>query len=82
MKLMTKKQAQFFLSIVLVLIVILFAVFNMEIITVNFLFAQVKLPLIILIIATFIIGAIVSYLFSFNGKKRLNQLKIHQTKIP
>ncbi|GKQ42764.1 hypothetical protein RD055328_06870 [Companilactobacillus sp. RD055328] len=69
MKLMTKKQAKFFLSIVLVLIVVLFSIFNMETITVNFLFAKLQVPLIILIIVTFILGAIASYLFSFSNKK-------------
>lgn len=68
MKLMTKKQAKFFLSIVLVLIVVLFSIFNMEDITVSFLFAEVKIPLIILIIVTFILGAVASYLFSIGNK--------------
>ncbi|MGR3741865.1 LapA family protein [Companilactobacillus sp. DQM5] len=75
---MTKKQAKFFLSILLILIVVIFSVMNTEAVTINFLFTKVNLPLIILIIVTFILGAITSYLFSFGNKN----IKKEDKKIP
>lgn len=62
-----KKQFKFFISIFLVLVVIIFSILNTETIKINFLFKQVHMPLIILIISTFIIGAISSALFTIGS---------------
>lgn len=72
-----KKQVKFFISIFLILVVIIFSILNTEVVKINFLFKQVHMPLIILIISTFIIGAISSALFTIgskgNSKKETNK---------
>lgn len=63
-----KKQVKFFIAIFLILIVVIFSILNTAPIEINFLFKQVQMPLIILIISTFIIGAISSALFTIGSK--------------
>ena len=74
-----KKKISFYLMIVLVVIFVLFAVTNAQDTVVNFLFAQVKLPLVIVLIASVLIGALIASLFFYfrsrADKKEIKTLK-------
>lgn len=59
-----KKNWKVIVGLVLVLIIIIFAMLNMEKATINFGFVQVNQPLIILIVASTLIGALIVALFS------------------
>lgn len=59
-----KKNWKIIISLILALIVIVFAMLNMETATINFGFAQVKQPLIILIVSSTLIGALIVALLS------------------
>ncbi|WP_261805806.1 LapA family protein [Lapidilactobacillus luobeiensis] len=62
-----KKQTSFIIGLVLALIVVVFAVLNVEPTVINFGFAKVKLPLIIILILALIVGALIALLLSTTG---------------
>ena len=74
-----KKNWKIIVGLILALIVIVFAMLNMEVATINFGFVQVKQPLIILIVASTLLGAIIVALFSsatlFNRNREIKSLK-------
>lgn len=70
-----KNQWRLVVGIILVLIIALFAILNVEAVPVNFGFAKVEWPLIMIILGSLFIGAIVTVLVSTSAnmqtKKRL-----------
>ncbi|MQS74823.1 lipopolysaccharide assembly protein LapA domain-containing protein [Companilactobacillus halodurans] len=74
------KQSKFVIGLVIVLIVVIFAVLNVDPVAVSFGFTRVKLPLIILIIVSLLLGALVTLLLAGTGKKKDNDLNRHAKK--
>ncbi|MBB1100044.1 LapA family protein [Limosilactobacillus sp. WF-MT5-A] len=71
-----KKQSTTIASIVILIIIAIFALLNTATVVVNFFGAQVKMPLVLLIFICLLIGAIIIYLLSFsNHLKTSRQLK-------
>ena len=64
------KQTRFVIGVVIALIVVIFAVLNVNPVTVSFGFTRVKLPLIILIIVSLLLGALITLLLASTGKKK------------
>ncbi|WP_119326821.1 lipopolysaccharide assembly protein LapA domain-containing protein [Companilactobacillus musae] len=77
---MNGKQSRFVIGLVIALIVVIFAVLNVNPVTVSFGFTRVKLPLIILIIVTLLLGAIITMLLASTGKKKNDDLSRHAQK--
>lgn len=65
-----KKQSTTIISIVLLIIVALFAVANTAQVKVNLLFTSFRSPLILLILSCFLLGALIIYLFSFSSHRK------------
>lgn len=76
-----KRNGRLLLVFVLIFVVGLFAAFNSQGVAVNFLFAQVSAPLILIIIGSAFIGAVIATLVATNvmwqQKRRLKALE-HQ----
>ena len=71
-----KKQSTTIASIVILIIIAIFALLNTATVVVNFFGAQVKMPLVLLIFICLLIGAIIIYLLSFSNHLKTNkQLK-------
>jgi uncharacterized integral membrane protein len=74
-----KKQSTTIISIILLIIIAIFAVLNTAAVQVNLLGAKVKVPLVLLILICLLIGALIIYLFSFSSHmkmtKELKELK-------
>ena len=71
-----KKQSTTIISIILLIIIAIFAVANTASVEVNLLFTRFRSPLILLILICFLIGALIIYLFSFsNHLKQDKELK-------
>ncbi|ALB28834.1 lipopolysaccharide assembly protein LapA domain-containing protein [Companilactobacillus heilongjiangensis] len=77
---MKGKQSRFVIGLVITLIVVIFAVLNVNPVTVSFGFTRVKLPLIILIIVTLLLGAVITMLLATTGKKKDDDLNRHAKK--
>lgn len=77
---MNGKQSRFVIGLIIALIVVIFAVLNVNPVAVNFGFIRVKLPLIILIIVTLLLGAVITMLLANTGKKDDNGLSRHAQK--
>ncbi|KRN96539.1 lipopolysaccharide assembly protein LapA domain-containing protein [Companilactobacillus kimchiensis] len=77
---MNGKQSRFVIGLIIALIVVIFAVLNVNPVTVSFGFTRVKLPLIILIIVTLLLGAIITMLLANTGKKDKGDLNRHAKK--
>ncbi|MCI1856634.1 MAG: lipopolysaccharide assembly protein LapA domain-containing protein [Sporolactobacillus sp.] len=67
-----KKQWNILILLIIVLLIVLFAIQNASNITVNYLFGSVRIPRVLLIIISILIGALLAGLASFF---RLRQLK-------
>ncbi|GEO46064.1 lipopolysaccharide assembly protein LapA domain-containing protein [Companilactobacillus kimchii] len=74
------KQSRFVIGLVIALIVVIFAVLNVDPVTVSFGFTRVKLPLIILIIVSLLLGALITLLLANTGNKKENKLNRHAQK--
>lgn len=59
-----RKQWNTVLLIVLILLVVLFAVMNVEPVAINFGFSTVSIPLVVVIIGTLLIGVIIAVIWS------------------
>lgn len=74
-----KKQSTTIASIVILIIIAIFALLNTATVVVNLFGAQVKMPLVLLIFICLLIGAIIIYLLSFSNhlktNKQLNELQ-------
>ena len=77
---MNGKQSRFVIGLIIALIVVIFAVLNVNPVTVSFGFTRVKLPLIILIIVTLLLGAIITMLLASTGKKKTDDFNRHAKK--
>ncbi|AKP03995.1 lipopolysaccharide assembly protein LapA domain-containing protein [Companilactobacillus pabuli] len=77
---MNGKQSRFVIGLVIALIVVIFAVLNVNPVTVSFGFTRVKLPLIILIIVSLLLGAVITMLLATSGKKKDDDLNRHAKK--
>lgn len=67
---MNSKQSRFVIGLVIALIVVIFAILNVNPVTVSFGFTRIKLPLIVLIIVTLLLGAIITLLLSSVGNNK------------
>lgn len=78
-----KKKLSLIGIILILLLVAIFSISNMQRVAVNFLVAEVKVPLVILIILSILVGVIIAMLFSasasFKHKKQIKNLN-HQVK--
>lgn len=74
-----KKQSTTIISIILLIIIAIFAVANTAPVEVNLLFTKFRSPLVLLIFICLLIGALIIYLFSFSSHlkqdKELKQLR-------
>lgn len=74
-----KKQWKVFLGFVLVLVIVIFALSNSQEVPVNFLIKKIYLSLVLVIIASALIGALVVFLTSgttlFQQRREIKQLK-------
>ena len=74
-----KKQGRLILVIVLLLIVVIFSWLNVRNVTVSFGFTKVTMPLVILLVLAFLIGAIIAASLSvstiMSQKKKINELE-------
>lgn len=74
-----KKQGRLILVIVLLLIVVIFSWLNVRNVTVSFGFTKVTMPLVILLVLAFLIGAIIAASLSVSTivsqKKKINELE-------
>lgn len=59
-----KKQTGFVLGLILALIVVIFAIMNVETIAINFGFSKVELPLILILLICLVLGALIAVLLS------------------
>ncbi|WP_125715176.1 LapA family protein [Companilactobacillus kedongensis] len=67
---MKSKQARFVIGLLIALVVVIFAILNVDPVTISFGFTRIKLPLIVLIIVTLLLGAIITMLLSNSGSKK------------
>lgn len=77
---MKGKQSRFVIGLVIALIVVIFAVLNVNPVTVSFGFTRIKLPLIILIIVTLLLGAVITLLLANTGNKKEDDFNRHAKK--
>ncbi|AYE38134.1 lipopolysaccharide assembly protein LapA domain-containing protein [Companilactobacillus zhachilii] len=77
---MKGKQSRFVIGLVIALIVVIFAVLNVNPVTVSFGFTRIKLPLIILIIVTLLLGAVITLLLATTGNKKDDDFNRHAKK--
>lgn len=59
-----KYQVKLIISLLMILLLVIFAVLNTKEVAINFGFAQAKLPLIIVLVVMFLLGAVVSLLLT------------------
>ncbi|ANZ58054.1 hypothetical protein BGL34_02030 [Fructilactobacillus lindneri] len=77
-----KKQFTIITGIILVIIMTIFVLLNMEDTAINFGFATVKLPLILVLLIMMLLGALIIFLFSsVNSVKANRKMKESQKKI-
>ena len=77
-----KKQSTTIASIVILIIIAIFALLNTATVVVNLFGAQVKMPLVLLIFICLLIGAIIIYLLSFSNHLKTNkQLKNYNHRV-
>lgn len=80
-----KKQWATILAIILILLISLFAVLNVDVVPVNFGFALVSWPLIMIILGSLFIGALVTVLIAtstaFKTKKQIKNYEAELSKV-
>ncbi|MCD2255235.1 lipopolysaccharide assembly protein LapA domain-containing protein [Agrilactobacillus fermenti] len=73
-----KKQRNFILGLIIAVILVVFALINQKQVQISFGFTIVKLPLILILFISILLGALVTYLFAtmgnYNMKKQLKHL--------
>ncbi|AKP66505.1 LapA family protein [Companilactobacillus ginsenosidimutans] len=74
-----KKQWKFVIGLVIALIVVIFAILNVNPVTISFGFTHVKLPLIVLILVTLILGALITVLLANTGTKEKDTKKLSRS---
>ncbi|KRK89060.1 LapA family protein [Lentilactobacillus sunkii] len=68
-----KKQISTIISIILVIVIAIFALMNFESVEVNFGFTSLKVPLVLLIFISLLIGALIIFLFSSTQNVKKNR---------
>lgn len=68
-----KKQSTTIASIIILIIIAIFALLNTATVVVNLFGARVKMPLVILIFICLLIGAVIIYLLSFSNHLKTNK---------
>ncbi|CAJ1187085.1 hypothetical protein FS150101_NMOIFPPK_00972 [Fructilactobacillus sanfranciscensis] len=84
-----KKQVYVILSLLIVILIAIFVLLNMEDTAVNFGFATIKMPLILIVLVSLLLGALLIFLFSSissfknnrQNKANLKEIKQLQSKI-
>ncbi|WP_164507117.1 LapA family protein [Companilactobacillus furfuricola] len=71
-----KRQWRFVIGLIIALIVVIFAILNIDPVTISFGFTRVKLPLIVLIIVTLLLGALITVLLANTGSKKKDDQKL------
>lgn len=74
-----KKQWRFVIGLIIALVVIVFAILNIDPVTVSFGFTTIKLPLILLIIVTLLLGALITVLLAGNNSKNKDDQKLSRS---
>ncbi|MGX5377381.1 LapA family protein [Ligilactobacillus sp. LYQ135] len=73
-----KKKLSLIGTVVLILVVAIFSILNIQNVSVNFFGASVKMPLVILIICSVLVGVLITVLFtsvsSFKNKRQIKHL--------
>ncbi|OZI12007.1 hypothetical protein CEW92_08815 [Bacillaceae bacterium SAS-127] len=76
-----KGQFNLLLGVVIALIISIFAVINVDPVTVNYLFGQAEWPLVLVILFSVLMGGIISAslsVFRTMGLKRQNKVLVHE----
>ncbi|MEJ6400746.1 LapA family protein [Nicoliella lavandulae] len=75
-----KRQIKMFLIIAIALLVVVFALLNIQSVAVNFGFGQLKLPMIVMLILWILVGALINFLLSTSSifSNRRNSKKMTQ----
>ncbi|GAA2974705.1 lipopolysaccharide assembly protein LapA domain-containing protein [Lentilactobacillus parakefiri] len=68
-----KKQVSTIVSIILIIVIAVFALMNFESVEVNFGFASFQVPLVLLILICLLIGALIIFLFSSTQNVKKNR---------
>ncbi|WP_409440750.1 lipopolysaccharide assembly protein LapA domain-containing protein [Lentilactobacillus hilgardii] len=68
-----KKQVTTIISIILIILIAVFAMLNLEKVDVSFGFTSVEMPLVLLILVCLLIGALIIFLFSSTQNIRQNR---------
>lgn len=68
-----KKQVATIISIVLIILIAVFALMNLERVSVSFGFTSVRMPLVLLILICLLIGALIIFLFSSTQSVKKNR---------
>lgn len=71
-----KRQWRFIIGLVIALIVVIFAILNVNPVTVSFGFTHIKLPLILLIVVTLLLGALITVLLANTGSNKKDDKKL------
>ncbi|WP_300558788.1 lipopolysaccharide assembly protein LapA domain-containing protein [Companilactobacillus sp.] len=74
-----KRQWRFVIGLIIALIVVIFAILNVNPVTISFGFTHIKLPLIVLIIVTLILGALITVLLANTGSKDKDDKKLSRS---
>ncbi|WP_163652558.1 lipopolysaccharide assembly LapA domain-containing protein [Listeria sp. PSOL-1] len=65
-----KVPIKMIISAVLVVLIVIFAAINSSMVTVNFLFAKVSSPLVLIILGSTLIGALIMFGFSYFNRRK------------
>ncbi|MFD1471359.1 LapA family protein [Companilactobacillus mishanensis] len=74
-----KRQWKFVIGLIVALIVVIFAILNVDPVAVSFGFTKIQLPLIVLIIVTLILGAVITMLLANTGSKKKDEKKLSRS---
>lgn len=80
-----KNQGRFILGLLLALVVVIFAVLNVESVSINFGFARVVMPLVLILLLSLVIGALIAFLLATGSnlslKKQNKRLNLEVTQL-
>lgn len=76
------QKFRYYLSLLSVLLIALLSISNIQEVEVSFLITKVQLPLILVILFSFILGALVTLLYSRPSKKTVKEKKKNREETP
>lgn len=80
-----KKQRNFVIGLIIAILLVIFALINQTPVMIQFGFTKVKLPLILILFISILLGALVTYLFAttgnYNLKKEMKDLRGQVTQL-